>query len=94
MLEIAMSISSIHNYYETLVQERIAETDEYKNGNMNEDILGDVACVALNDLPSKYVRHSVDLIFYMSQQERNEMYVNVDKAVKKAIEMVGSNKED
>ena len=89
-----MSISSIHNYYETLVQERIAETDEYKNGNMNEDILGDVACVALNDLPSKYVRHSVDLIFYMSQQERNEMYVNVDKAVKKAIEMVGSNKED
>lgn len=85
-----MGIDAIHNYYENLVQERIAETDEYRNGNMNEDFLEDIACVALNQLPAKYVRHSVDLIFYMSQQERNDMYVNVDKAIKTAIEMVSS----
>lgn len=85
-----MGIDAIHNYYENLVQERVAETDEYKNGDMDEDFLEDVACVALNHLPAKYVRHSVDLIFYMSQQERNEMYVNVDIAIRKAIEMVSS----
>lgn len=85
-----MGIDAIHNYYESLVQERIAETNEYKNGNMDEDFLEDLACVALNQLPAKYVRHSVDLIFYMSQQERNNMYVNVDKAIRKAIEMVSS----
>lgn len=87
-----MAIDAIHNYYESLVQERIAETDEYKNDKMDEDFLEDVACVALNQLPPKYVRYSVDLIFYMSTQERDEIYVNVDEAIRKAIETVSNNK--
>lgn len=86
-----MSIDDIHNYYEVLVQERIIETEEYQSGKMDQDFLEDVACIALNQLPTKYVRYSVDLIFYMSQQERNDMHVAVDNAIRNAIDTVSGN---
>lgn len=89
-----MTIDTIHNYYEMLVQERIIETNEYQNGEMNQDFFEDVACVALNQLPAKYVRHSVDLIFYMTQQERNDMYVAVDKAIRNSIETINLRTQD
>lgn len=87
-----MTIDAINNYYEELVQERIIKTDEYQNGNMDQDFFEDIACVALNQLPAKYVRHSVDLIFYMPQEERNDMYVAVDIAIKNAIETLNNRR--
>ncbi|MCK4950632.1 MAG: late competence development ComFB family protein [Gammaproteobacteria bacterium] len=92
-----MTIDAIHNYYEGLVQERIIETDEYQSGNMDQDFFEDVACITLNQLPAKYVRHSVDLIFYMPQKERNDMYVAVDIAIKSALDTIskrGNGSED
>ena len=90
-----MSIDDIHNYYKTLVIDELTRLDEYRNGKMDQAFLEDVACIALNRLPAKYVRHSVDLIFYMSGQERMEMQTAVENAVKLAIETISKhNKKD
>ena len=89
-----MTIEAIHNYYEELVHERIIETDEYQSGEMDQDHLEDIACIALNQLPTKYVRHSVDLIFYMSQQERNDMYVAVNNAIRNAIDTASHSRKE
>ena len=34
------------------------------------ELLADVACVALNRLPPRYMRHEVDFAFYLSDRER------------------------
>ena len=80
---------NIENYYEQLVAHRIM--DAVKQGEVsdgNENLLEDIACVALNQLPARYVRHRVDLVFYMPMNERVEVTEAVDKAVKTAIEYV------
>ena len=38
----------------------------------NDELLADVACVALNRLQPRYIRHEVDFAFYLSERERNE----------------------
>jgi len=83
-----MAFDNIHNYFETLVvavlQEKLTE-NEVDN---DEDFLGDVACVALNQLPSRYVRHNVDMVFYMTGEERLQNQVVVEDAVIMAIDYV------
>jgi competence protein ComFB len=86
--EFNMAFDSINNYYEKLVfdvlQEQLYET-ELDN---DEDFLADIACVALNQLPSRYVRHNVDMIFYMTTEEREQNQVLVENAVTMAIDYV------
>ncbi|MDH5660070.1 MAG: late competence development ComFB family protein, partial [Gammaproteobacteria bacterium] len=51
-----MAFDNINNYYEKLVFEKIQDklfSDQLDN---DEDYLADIACVALNQLPSRYVR--------------------------------------
>jgi len=83
-----MSFDNINNYFETLVvavlQEKIAK-NEVDN---DEDFLGDIACVALNQLPSRYVRHNVDMVFYMTAEERLQNKAVVEDAVIMAIDYV------
>lgn len=83
-----MGFEDILNYYERLVAEEInrALRDTAKAGDM--DYLEDVACVALNRLPPRYVRHHVDLIFYLSAEERRQMDTAVQNAVADAISFV------
>ncbi|QKQ25929.1 late competence development ComFB family protein [Candidatus Reidiella endopervernicosa] len=79
----------IQNYYEQLVVERIRRlAAEGETPNSDDDYLEDVACVALNQLPARYVRHKVDLVFYMPSEERFQMMNAVEEAVKTAIEYV------
>jgi hypothetical protein len=47
-----------------------------------------VACVALNRLPSRYIRHAVDLAFYQTEKERLENDRQVGEAVTFAFEFV------
>ena len=42
-------------------------------------MLADVACVALNRLPARYVRHDVDMVFYLTEQERKVINVSMDE---------------
>ena len=82
---------AIDNFYEPLVAEAIDETGE---GNDSEDYLTDVMCVALNRLPAKYYRHSIDMLFYLADGELETMKKNALTAVREAREFVKSHKRD
>ena len=59
----------------------------------NQEQLTDLACLALNNLPTRYYRHEVDLAFYMSAQEHIEINQRVEKAVRSAIAYLEKNKK-
>jgi cell division septal protein FtsQ len=64
-----INFEQVLNYYERVVFEEVAaRAGSYPD--FTPDMLADAACVALNHLPSRYVRHDVDLIFYLTAQER------------------------
>lgn len=79
-------IDSIHNYYESLVLEELQKV--LANKDVDNEYIADVSCVALNNLPPRYIRHDVDMMFYLSSQERGEIQDKVTKAVKDAIAYV------
>jgi hypothetical protein len=64
-----INFEQVHNYYERLVFEDVARLSE-AHPDFTSDMLADVSCVALNRLPARYVRHDVDLIFYLTEHER------------------------
>lgn len=86
-----MAFDNIHNYYEQLVIDKILEITEEELNDENHDFLEDIACVALNHLPPRYVRHNVDIVFYMTPEERNKMVEQIENAVSYAIEYVMSH---
>ncbi len=90
--EIPSEVDTIHNYYEHLVLEEIARTSERAHTDMN--YLADVACVALNRLPPRYIRHDVDMTFFMSPMELQEIQDKTQKAVKDATEYVSKREEE
>ncbi|AEE22295.1 late competence development ComFB family protein [Paraglaciecola chathamensis] len=73
----------IHNYYEHLVLEHIAEL-KLPTAN-DDDYIADLCCLALNQLPPRYIRYEVDMSFYLAQSERQQMEMNTQNAVNKAI---------
>ena len=83
-----MAFDSINNYFEKLVTEHIQDKLNNNELEQDDDFLSDVACVALNQLPSRYVRHNVDMVFYMTQDERDQNQEIVEDAVTMAIDYV------
>ena len=82
-----MKISDdIHNYYEKLVMQHflLSKFDE----KYDEDFIADLTCVVLNQLPTRYIRHEVDMAFYLPASERFEMETKVKKAISKSIEFM------
>jgi len=47
--------------------------------------------VVLNQLPTRYIRHEVDMAFYLPPSERFEMEAKVKKAISKALEFMQVN---
>ncbi|TGN37979.1 late competence development ComFB family protein [Marinobacter confluentis] len=84
-------IDAIDNLYEKLVADAI---DETRQPDDDEDFLTDVMCVALNRLPSKYYRHSVDMVFYMAEGEMKAMKEDSLGAVKDARDFVQGHKRE
>ena len=79
-----MSIrDQIHNYYESKVVEAVSEMGSQRGYDAEQMI--DVACLALNNLPTRYFRHEVDLAFYMSAHEHDDINRRVRQAVNDAI---------
>ncbi len=87
-----MNFDSIHNYYEPLVLQRILDTLVAQGGISDEDYLQDVACLALNRLPARYVRHDVDMAFFLTTEERAAMERSVHEAVREASEYVAAHR--
>jgi Late competence development protein ComFB len=78
---------SIHNHYERIIFEAVS-TSARNYPQIPRELLADVACVALNRLPPRYVRHDVDLVFYLTENERAHNEVAIAEAVKYAFEFV------
>jgi len=76
----------IHNYYEKLVTMHFAALKIEEK--YDTDFVADLTCVVLNQLPTRYIRHEVDMAFYMPASERFEMENKVKIAVSKAIEFL------
>ncbi|MEA1079040.1 late competence development ComFB family protein [Marinobacter qingdaonensis] len=61
---------AIDNFYERLVLDAIDATRQEED---TADYLTDVMCVALNRLPARYYRHSIDMMFYLADEELKAM---------------------
>ncbi len=82
-----VNFEQVHNYYERLVFEDVARmSDAYPDYSV--DMLADVACVALNRVPARYVRHDVDLMFYLTEKERVAIEESLREALSFAFEFV------
>jgi len=79
--------TSIQNYYEHLVFEAVLEASG-RYPAVKEDQLADVACVALNRLPARYIRHKVDFAFYQTEKERADTEASITEAISYAFEFV------
>ena len=86
-----MILDNIHNHYEKLVFDEVLAYQTQQGKDLDEGTLEDVVCVALNNLPARYVRHSVDIAFYLTMPEREQMDKLVRNAVKDAFALVLKN---
>jgi chlorite dismutase len=81
------SFEQVHNYYERLVFEEVSRLSG-QFPDFTEDMLADAACVALNRLPARYVRHDVDLMFYLTEQERHAIELALADALQQSFQFV------
>ena len=74
--------TSVRNHNERAVYETVnRHAARYPGIGHNAELLADVACVALNRLPPRYIRHEVDFVFYLSERERGDNDRLLDEAV-------------
>jgi Late competence development protein ComFB len=82
---------SIHNHQEEGVKREVmALAVRHPGVAADPDLLADVACIALNQLPARYIRHAIDLSFYQTEQERAKIEAQMRAAVEKAFQFVES----
>ncbi len=82
-----VDFSSVHNHYERLVFEAVLQrASDYPY--LDSQALPDVACVALNRMGSRYIRHAVDLAFSMTTKQRTAMEESLHGSVTFAFELV------
>ena len=84
--DVPAHLDSVHNYYEHMVMGEIHK--QIGGKTFSTDFIADVACVALNNLPPRYIRYDVDMAFYLSPKESLEMEEKVAHAVRDALTFV------
>jgi glutathione S-transferase len=81
--------SSIHNQREREVCAEILNVVSRQPWLAGEtDLLADVACVALNRLAPRYIRHDADFAFHLSHRDRADSERQVCDAVEFALGFV------
>ena len=81
--------SSIRNFHERSVCEAVTvAAPRYPGVQDDGELLADVACVALNRMHPRYIRHEVDFAFYQSDRERSETERQLTEAVEFAFGFV------
>ena len=66
-----VDFGSVRNHNERAVYDAVMRhAERYPVVSDRPDLLADVACVALNRLAPRYIRHEVDFVFYLSDRER------------------------
>jgi hypothetical protein len=83
--------TQLFNHHEREVFAAVmASAPDYPDISISNDLLCDVACVALNRLPPRYIRHIVDFSFYLTEQERQQIDQGIVDAVAYAFNFVGA----
>ena len=81
--------SSIRNHNERAIFDAVSRhADRYPGLAHNPELIADVACVALNRMAPRYIRHEVDFVFYLSERERGESERQLLDAVEYAFGFV------
>lgn len=83
-----VDFASIRNHHEQAVFDAVLAQRHVYPAVDTDELVADVACVALNRLPPRYIRHEVDFSFYLSDKERNENERQMDEAVEFAFGFV------
>jgi len=86
-----MMFHNVQNYYEKLVLEELTERGFL--AGYEEGYVEDIACVALNNLPTQYFRFEVDMGFYMESEDYLMMRKQVVKAIDDAIIFINDKLE-
>lgn len=86
-----MDFTSIHNYYEHLVFNYLKDHELAKSHFVDEDFVLDIACYALGKLPARYIRHEIDMAFFVDISEREAMEKHVKEVVDEAITYIDRN---
>ena len=60
-----VNMDTFGNYYESLVLEEIGVRQLHQQDD--DATVLDIVCMALNQLPAKYIRHPTNVNFYSSQ---------------------------
>lgn len=84
-------IDFIRNYYEQPVLQEIVKRSV--RAREQRGYLADVACIALNYLPSRYIRHNVDMAFFLSTSEMQSIDDSINSAVSRALAFVESQEQ-
>jgi transposase len=85
----SLDFSSIKNHHEHAVYRAVIETAPQFPGLAHRaELLIDVACVALNRLTPRYIRHEADFAFFLSDRERADAELAVSEAVEYAFGFV------
>ncbi|WP_298829914.1 late competence development ComFB family protein [uncultured Piscinibacter sp.] len=79
---------SIFNHHERAVYETVRAQAARFPHMATPELLADIACVTLNRLPPRYIRHEVDFAFYLTDRERGENERAIAEAVNFAFEFV------
>lgn len=82
------------NFYENLVNTYLTEEAAPSAEITDNDLLEDITCLALNMLPARYIRHKVDMAFFLSDEEHRQMKAAVTLAVDNAIKNVIENSRE
>lgn len=88
-----MNFASLYNYYEHLVFDYIGQQLIARYTDRDEEFFLDVACYSLTRLPSRYIRHEIDMIYYLAPGEQEEMEKRVAEIVEAAAEFISSRVE-
>lgn len=82
----------IHNYTENLVGEQLRKCGMMDRRDL--DFISDLCCLVLNQLPPRYVRSDVDLLSYISDNERHELNEMISKIVDEAEEFLEQDRRE
>ena len=83
------NFTTVRNHNERAVFDTVRQlAPEYPGLVHDAELLADVACVALNRLPPRYIRHEVDFVFYLSERERGDSERQLQDSVEYAFGFV------
>jgi competence protein ComFB len=88
-----MNFASLYNYYENLVFDYISRNLVDKYPQQDEEFFLDVACYSLTRLPSRYIRHQIDMVYYLAPGELEEMEKRVVKTVDSAAVFINERSQ-